>query len=103
MAERCITCGASSELVRLDERGFGPAHEGLTVALCRGCLEAREARSWEPGDEGTQTLLDALEPRHAPPLARFTYLEDREGAVHLLRLRPGFVDDRAVGQALGER
>lgn len=103
MTERCITCGAGTALVRLDERGFGPAHQGLTVTLCRGCLDEREARAWEPGTEEAQSLLEALEARRAPPLERFTYLEDTEGTVHLLRLRPGFVDDRAVGQALGDR
>lgn len=103
MPATCITCGASTELVRLNERGFGPAHQGLTVTLCQGCLEEREARAWEPDTKEAQSLLEALEARRAPPLERFTYLEDPEGTVHLLRLRPDFVDDRAVGQALGER
>lgn len=103
MAATCITCGASSQLVHLDERGFGPVHQGLTVTLCRGCLDEREARAWEPDTEETQALLEALEARRAPPLERFTYLEDPEGTVHLLRLRPDFVDDRAVGLALGDR
>lgn len=103
MSPTCITCGAPSGLVTLRERGFGPTHDGLTVTLCQGCLEEREARAWPPEDDATLSLLEALEARHAPPLDRFTYLEDDRGALHLLRLRPSFVDDEAVARALGER
>lgn len=93
--EACATCGANDELMSLSELGFGPEHGPRALLMCPSCLERRQAASWPATSEEGQGILDALAQRENPLEERYTYLGE-EQAVHLVRLRPGWVDRHAA-------
>ncbi|MDX1610804.1 MAG: hypothetical protein R3185_00445 [Candidatus Thermoplasmatota archaeon] len=96
----CATCHReSNDALELTELGFGPSHTGLSIQLCQSCLDRREAASWPARSSENQAIQDALNERHAPPQDRYTYLSDQEGVLHLLRLRPQWVDQHAIAGA----
>lgn len=95
-APHCETCGETSKLVELTELGFGPGHEDDGIHLCRSCLEEREAACWSSSDPDGRGILDALAGRNEPHHGRYTYLQDDDQEIHLMRLRQSWVDRHAA-------
>jgi hypothetical protein len=95
----CDTCGARStrggRVHRLNELGLGPENETKAIHLCEDCLEERQARTWRLSDDTAQRLRQALQERRRVAHS-YTYLQDGEEAIRLMRLQPDWVDRQAV-------
>lgn len=95
----CDTCGARStqggRVRRLNELGFGPENEAKAIHLCEDCLEEREARTWRIDNDTGQRLREALHQRHQVSRRRYSYLQEGEEAIRLMRLQPEWVDQQA--------
>lgn len=93
----CQTCGArpatDAPLLRLTTTTDAPAERALT--LCEDCLERRETEAWPlDGGEGKR-LREALADLDDRPAERYSYLLG-DAEVHLVRLRPDWVDQHAA-------
>lgn len=95
----CDTCGARStqggRVRRLNELGFGPENEAKAIHLCDDCLEEREARTWPMDNDTGQRLRSALHERHQVSRERYSYFQEGEDAIRLMRLQPDWVDHQA--------
>lgn len=101
MATTCHTCKRprpDDDLHRL--HGLDAHSRTLPdgVRLCSDCLDQRETRSWQARDPGMQRLVEALEDRDEPKHGRYAFLAEGSDAVHLLRLRDGWVERAAHGE-----
>lgn len=98
MATTCHTCKRSLPDDELHVLKGLDAHSrtlSAGVHLCDDCLAERETRSWPVKDPMTNRLVDALEDRDEPKQGRYSFLAEGTDAVHLVRLRDGWVE-RAV-------
>lgn len=98
---RCEVCGTGSDLAVLSrpgERGERGERAG-SLRICRPCLAVREAASWPSNSPDGRRIAAALTDPAGPSGARFSYLRDEDEVVHLLRLRPGWVDRHAGAEA----
>lgn len=94
-ALRCATCRREpDELHALQEAGHGASAPALH--LCASCLAEREARVWPRSSDDGRRLSRALDERSAAPGQRFTYFYGDDEAIHLVRLRPAWVERHAA-------
>lgn len=104
MPSSCLTCGASAsegkQIRAFAELGFGPDHDGGQLHLCSDCLEVREAKRWSPNRQMTsrvRSVLGGAEMLH--PQGRYSYLQDPDEAIHLVRLENEWARSHAEKQA----
>ena len=99
MDGNCAICGESptnsNPLRHLVELRSRPADDMREIVLCADCTRRREVRSWSTVGPRGQVLETALESHPDSSAKRFSYLED-EQRIHLLRLRPDWVGNRAA-------
>jgi len=87
MSRRCAICSKQGEVQPFVELGFGSGRGEPRLHLCEACLDQRNAKRWEPGRQMTtrvRSVLHGAETQH--PQGRYSYLEDTEQGVHLVRL-----------------
>lgn len=93
----CQACGArpatDAPLLRLTTTTDAPAERALT--LCEACLDRRETEVWPRDGADGKRLCEALEDLDGEPTERYTYLLG-DAEVHLVRLRPDWVDQHAA-------
>ncbi|MDX1610805.1 MAG: hypothetical protein R3185_00450 [Candidatus Thermoplasmatota archaeon] len=95
MPMTCAACGvpqpSSRPLVPLAELGPQPEHEAPEVHLCLNCLERREAASWNRHEPEGQAIFEALAGKPIRASSRYTYMIEPDHRIHLLRLRPAWI------------
>lgn len=91
----CATCGTEGTLGQSVRRLTLPdptAEETDALHLCQSCLSTRSTKVWHAQGEQGKRLRDSLE-SHTPGSGdRYSYLEEPGQRLHLMRLRPGWVD-----------
>lgn len=96
----CETCGATGTIgegIRtLNELGVGPGHQAHAIHLCEDCLERKDTRSWELTDALGRRLYETLEAQTEAPARRYSYLLEPGERIHLVRLRPDWVQRHAL-------
>lgn len=80
---------------RLNELGFGPENEAKAIHLCEDCLDEREARTWPMDNDTGQRLRSALHERRQVSNERYSYFQEGEETIRLMRLQPEWVDQQA--------
>lgn len=97
--ENCETCGATGQIGdgihKLAGLGFGPGQDDRAIHLCDGCLERRETDAWPLSGPDGQRLYEALQDKTQAPSRRYSYLLEPDENIHLVRLRPDWVDRHA--------
>lgn len=91
----CTACHRSmplSSLAHLHDLELREGGSRKEVLLCDRCLQARRSRSWAANASKTDRLIKHMGGRHDRTHSRFSYLQDEAKDVHLVRLRPQWVD-----------
>lgn len=96
----CAACGARStrggRVRRLNELGFGLENERKAIHLCQDCLHRRTERQWTLEDDDGRRVYDALHGDPNGTRQRYSYFLEEDDRIHLLRLRPEWVDENAA-------
>lgn len=99
MHATCATCHATGdvgdELHELTEVGGEGPSDARTIHLCEDCLDRRETSQWPLAGEAGQRLYEALDSQPHAPRERYSYLLEPDQRLHLVRLRPDWVQQHA--------
>lgn len=99
MPVNCQSCGkpeSSDRRVRtLTEVELPEASAGNVLKLCDVCLDTRTTRTWTPDEAKQERLNEALVEEQHKPAHRFTYLRDEAQNVHLVRVRPEWIEEHS--------
>lgn len=91
----CAACGTEGTLgraVRFLSTPGGSDEPDEALHLCEGCLSKRSAKTWHSdGSQGAQ-IKEELDGPTSGPRDRYSYLEEPGQRIHLMRLRPDWVD-----------
>ncbi|MBW3582940.1 MAG: hypothetical protein KY455_07575 [Euryarchaeota archaeon] len=99
MPVNCQSCGKAESEERtvrtLTEVELPEEAAGNVLNLCMDCLETRTTRTWSPDEAKQERLNEALVEEQHKPAHRFTYLRDEDQNVHLVRVRPEWIEEQS--------
>lgn len=88
----CGTEGTRGGTIRfLADPGSGEDPEDI-LHLCEGCLADRSAKIWHTQEKKGRQLQEELDSHTSGTSGRYSFLEEPGQRIHLLRLRPGWID-----------
>lgn len=101
--DACDACGAldlpQDEVVHLTRPGRATIRAAGELNLCRGCLEIRSEQQWRTDGREGRLIEKALETHTRPVPNHYQYLVEEGAVLHLVRLRPEWVDAKAAAHA----
>lgn len=101
--QRCDVCGIMdlphAEIAHLTRAGRATLRTSGELNLCRTCLEIRSEGHWRTDGYEGRRIAQALETHARPVPNHYAYLVEDGAVLHLMRLRPEWVDQKAVAHA----